>query len=151
MSTCFPSFPLLHSYILCSATTLKIILLVSFWLQNTIFAFRNASSEQTAIPSNCFSLHEDQPHLPICISFSIMCIHVYLLSATQALSFIAYTASGIIVMKVLHNFHPYVVIDKPQYKLPHQAEGENRPVKGVISKRNYALISLELQTSFSLY
>lgn len=96
ISTCLTSFLLLLSHVLCPTTALKIILLVSFWLQNTIFAFRNASpaSEQTTIPSNCFSLHQDQPHLPISLSFSIMCIHVYLLSAMQALSFTAYTASG---------------------------------------------------------
>lgn len=91
----FSILPIL-SYMPRPTTTLKIILFVSFWLQNTIFAFRNASpaSEQTTIPANCFSLHQDQPHLPICISFSIMRIHVYLLSAMQALSFTAYTASG---------------------------------------------------------
>lgn len=96
MSTCFPYFPLLFSYIPCPTTTLKIILLVSFWFQNTLFALRNATpaSEQTTIPSNFFSLHQDQPHLPICISFSIMFIHVYLLSAMQALSSTTYTASG---------------------------------------------------------
>lgn len=104
MSSCFPSFLLLLSYIPCPISTLS-TLLVSFWLQNTLFTFRNASpaSEQTTIPSNCFSLHQDQPRLPICISFSIMCIHMYLLSAMQALSFILHLVRVIAVNSCIYS------------------------------------------------
>lgn len=78
MSTCFPSCPLLLSYMPCPTTTLKIILLVSFWLQNTIFAFRNASpaSEQTTIPADCFFLY---------IKVSLICLSVYLFTSCASM------------------------------------------------------------------
>lgn len=101
MSTCFPYLPLRLSYIPCPTTTLKIILLVSFWLHNIYFQkcifWADCNSLQllfsTSRSASFAHLYIFFHHVHPCVS-SVSHALSFTLHLTLSFTPDAYTASG---------------------------------------------------------